>query len=417
MISHLRRITAELPKPVRLFWGLNVFLSLFCLVLMQGDKYLLHGSYPYTFPTLPFDNFDDFVCFDERLKHFHSPEFFSPALGTPFAYPAPMALVYRAFYLPHHHHLSIFLLITAACVLSLAGILGRAMMRRGVSPRTTWLFLLSTLCVSYPLWFEFLLGNLEICCFLVVAAGMIAFIRERFYLASCIFAVAASLKIFPFVYLALLLSKKKYRELAFGVAVAVALNIFSLWALCPPITVAYRGLEAGFNSFRIHYALAFRPMETGFDHSLFGFIKRVAALFHVYAMPPHVLTDYLVATSVFGLALYFVRIRKLPFLNQALCLCVVSILLPPTSHDYTLLHLYVPWGLMVLYAIDRWKAGQSVEGLKWVFVCFAILVSAESELIFHWGFSGQVKAIALAVLLVIALRKPWDSEFDRTVHV
>ena len=416
MISYLRRIAAELPKPVRLFWGLNVILSLFCLAIELGDRYLLHGSYPYTFPTLPFDNFGDFVCFDDRFKHFHSPEFFSPTLGTPFAYPAPMALFYKAFYLPPHHHLPIFLLINAGCVLWLAWLLGRAMLGRRVSPRTTWIFLFSTLCVSYPFWFEFMLGNLEICVFLVVAAGMIAFVRERYYLAACIFAVAATMKIFPFVYLALLLSKKKYRELAAGIVVGGVIYVVSLWALCPPIATANRGLAAGFNSFRIQYALAFRPMETGFDHSGFGFIKRVAAENHVYSMPPRVLTDYLFVVSLVGLILYFARIRKLPFLNQSLCLCIASIFLPPTSHDYTLMHLYVPWGLMMLYAIDRWKAGQSVDELKWVFVCFAILMSAESELIFHSGFSGQLKAITLVVLLVIALRNPWRSQHDGTAY-
>ena len=412
MISNLRRITAELPKPVRIFWALNVFLSLSCLAIMLCDKYLLHGSYPYTFPTLPFDNFDDFVCFDDRFKHFHNEMFFSPRFGVPFAYPAPMTLFYKVFDLRPHHHLSIFLLVNGAGVLWLAYALGHAMIGRGLRARTTWLLLFSTLCVSYPLWFELVLANLEICVFLVVGAGMIAFLKERFYLAASIFAVAASMKIFPFVYLALLMARKKYRELAFGIAVVPVLNLVALWALCPSIGVAYRGLAAGFDSFRIHYALAFRPMETGFDHSLFGFIKRVAALFHVYAMPPRVLTAYLIATSVFGLALYFVRIRKLPFLNQALCLCIVSILLPPTSHDYTLLHLYIPWGLVVLCAIDRWKAGHSVDGLKWVFACFAILFSAESELIFHSGFSGQFKAVTLVLLLVIALKHPWRSHWD-----
>lgn len=416
MISYLRRITAELPKPVRLFWGLNVFLSLFCLAIELGDRYLFLGRYPYTSPVIPFDRWVDFLCFDARFAHFHSATFFSPALGVAFAYPPPMALFYKAFYLPPHHHLPIFLMVSGGCALWLGWTLGQAMIGRGVSPQATWLFLSTTLCVSYPFWFEFMLGNMEICVFLVVAAGMLAFVRERYYLAACVFAVAAGMKIFPFVYLALLLSKRKYRELASGIVFGAALYTVSLWAICPSLATANRGLAAGFDFFRVHYALAFRPIETGFDHSIFGFIKRVAAECHVYTMPPRVLTGYLLVVSLVGLILYFARIKKLPLLNQALCLCIASILLPPTSHDYTLMHLYVPWGLIVLYAIERWKAGQSVDGLKWVFVCFAVLVSAESEFIFHWGFSGQLKAIALVVLLVIALSKPWPSEFDRTAH-
>jgi len=46
--------------------------------------------------------------------------------------------------------------------------------------------------------------------------------------------------------------------------------------------------------------------------------------------------------------LYFWRIRTLPRTNQILALTVASIMLPPVSGDYTLIHLYIPWGALVL---------------------------------------------------------------------
>jgi hypothetical protein len=70
---------------------------------------------------------------------------------------------------------------------------------------------------------------------------------------------------------------------------------------------------------------------------------------------------------------------------------------------------------MVLYAIDLAKAKRSPQGLYSVFVCFAILMSAESELIYKapgnanpHGYSGQLKAITLVVLLVIGLIRPFE---------
>jgi hypothetical protein len=132
-------------------------------------------------------------------------------------------------------------------------------------------------------------------------------------------------------------------------------------------------------------------------------------------VPVSLLNGYLAVAAALGLALYILRIRFLPILNQILCLCIASILLPPTSYDYTLIHLYVPWGLMVLYAIDLAKAKRSPQGLYSVFVCFAILMSAESELIYKapgnanpHGYSGQLKAITLVVLLVIGLIRPFE---------
>lgn len=400
----------KLPKPVLVFWALNVALSLLCAAIMYGDRYLLHGEYPYTSPFIPFNGWIDFLCFNSRFHHFHRLDFFTDArpYGLTFMYPAPVALLYEGFYAIRWHSLTIFLAVTGALVILLGVLLARAMVRRGVSTAMTALFLGTVLCVSYPFWFEYMLGNMEICIFLMVAFGVLAFLRGRLALAAVLIGVAGSMKIFPLVYLALFLSRRRYREFALGLMVAAAMNVFALWMVCPSLPVAYRGIQAGLEQFRLRYMLPYLPVETGFDHSIFGFIKRVSWPFVGTVMPPRLLTGYLLVACVGGLALYFLRIRKLPLLNQILCLCIASILLPPTSHDYTLLHLYVPWGLMVLYALDAVRARSSVEDLRGVFVCFAILMSAESELIYKAGFSGQSKAITLVVLLVIALRRPFE---------
>lgn len=155
--------------------------------------------------------------------------------------------------------------------------------------------------------------------------------------------------------------------------------------------------------------LPFLPYETGLDHSAFGFIKVAASRhFHGY-MPGSLLSAYLLTAACLGILLYFLVIRKLPLLNQILSLCILSILLPPTSHDYTLLHLYVPFGLLVVYMFQLRQQGQRGDGLTAAFLCFGILLSAESELIWHGlGRSGQLKALTLTVLLVIALRTRWE---------
>jgi hypothetical protein len=326
-------------------------------------------------------------------------------------YPAPMAVLYQSFYLLGRHSLGIFLFITMMLVAFLGAILGKAMVRQGAGVPTAALFLSSAICFSYPFWFTYMLGNMEVCVFLIVAAGFLAYVRGYLYVAAGLIGLAASVKIFPFVYLALFLGRKKYPQFAFGVAAAVAANVSSLWLLCPSIPIAYRGIKSGLLAFRNLYILPFRPVETGFDHSIFGFMKSVGNLLHEPVMPGAVLTGYLAVAAIGGISLYFLRIRHLPQLNQIVCLCALSILLPPTSHDYTLIELYVPWGLMVLYALRT--ANIRPRGLMLAFVCFAVAMSAESELIYKVGYSGQLKAIALVVLLLTALKCPWDSTEDR----
>ncbi len=397
-----------LPRPVRLFWICSAFLVILCIGFELFCHFGLHKHYPYDWPLIPFYRFNDFMCFKLRFQHFHRLDVFSPDLSVRFMYPAPVSLLYEGFYMLGTHSLIKFLVLTAGLVLVLAVSFGRAMVHEGIRPWIAATFVGSSILLSYPLWFEYSLGNMEICIFLIVASGLLAFLHRWYYLAAFLIGVAVSMKIFPLVYLALFFSCKRYREMAFAVLVALSLNLVSLWLLCPSLSVSYRGIEDGLAAFRRGYMLRILPVETGFDHSAFALIKSLGrgVWTHSY-VPSRILTAYLIVAVLAGLALYFIRIRKLPMLNQIVCLSIASILLPPTSHDYTLLHLYVPLGLLILYTIRRSKSGPA-ESLVAPMVCFAILVSPESELVYHVGISGQLKAVTLIVLLWIALTQRWE---------
>jgi hypothetical protein len=146
-----------------------------------------------------------------------------------------------------------------------------------------------------------------------------------------------------------------------------------------------------------------------FDHSLFGVYKQLAHLLgYSNLRSAHQLSVYTGLVAISGVALYFLRIRRLPLMNQLLSLCVTSILLPPMSNDYTLLYLYLPWGLLALSAIQEARTGRTRPGLLAAFVCFGLLFSPESEIIIrHATVAGQFKALTLLVLLYISLRYPF----------
>ncbi len=406
------RVSTPLPRPVRIFWAINFTLgaiSFLTYIIAQRYNY----PYPCNFPFLPFKQWIDFRLFRAAFQHFHQLDFFTnaPRVGDPFMYPAPVAMLYQAFYLIGPHGLLAFAVVTGSLTALLTLVLGRAMVRAGARPLVTAIFLIATILASYPLWFEFTLGNMEICVFLIVSFALIAFLNDRLYLAAGLIGLAISLKIFPFVYLALFFSRRQYRQLVYAIGVAFVSNLVSLWLLCPSLAVSYRGVEWGLNQFRHRYMLRYLLWETGFDHSLFAFIKQAShhSLMTFY-LPDWSLTLYLALATIGGLALYFLWIRRLPLLNQILSLSILSILLPPTSHDYTLLYLYLPWALLVLFALRNAGDAQLLRSLIPAFVCLALLVSSESEIIHHGrGLSGQLKAILLVVLLVISLRQRWPT--------
>jgi hypothetical protein len=154
----------------------------------------------------------------------------------------------------------------------------------------------------------------------------------------------------------------------------------------------------------------------GFDHSLFAVPKAMLLLAHQGTLPgpetlAKMLTIYLVGMAAVGAILYWVAIRRLPLINQVICLTVATIMLPPVSYDYTLLHLYVPWAMLVLLAAEN--PGHEVRSLMAAMVCFAILFAPETELILHGrSYGGQVKAVALVLLFGIALLRRFPSIWD-----
>ena len=116
---------------------------------------------------------------------------------------------------------------------------------------------------------------------------------------------------------------------------------------------------------------------------------------------------YVPAMAVFGILLYFLRIRKLPWRNQVLALTIASIYITPFSGDGTLIHLYGGFALCTFLALDAWKRQISVPGLRRMYICFALLFSIESFFVFYGRrFEGQFKCLVMGVLLWNALRYP-----------
>ncbi len=413
-ISHRNPRKILLPLELRAFCASIILLAVICAISECIGHFYMHRPEPYNWPFIKFYDNIDVRCFIARFHYFHQLRFFSrePALEPVFGYPAPGAVLYKFFYLAPHP--IVFFFIVSLSLLSLfVATLYRAMRAEGISLRTASIFLATAIVFSYPLWFEFLLGNLEIMAFLMIAAGVLAFLRGHSYMAAALFAIAGSIKIVPLIFLGLLVARKQYRQFLFAIVMVVGVTLTSLWLVYPNIAVSWRGINMGLNLFRDSYLLLFRSEEVGFDHSIFGAIKQFTLTFADSATTAHVLAIYTKVAALVGLLLFFLRIRKLAVINQILCLTLAELLLPPTSIDYTLLTLYVSWGLLLVVCLQAARQGRRIPGLLWVFLCFAVLMSPETEIIAAGqSYGGQMKCFILLVLMGLALYFPFRSQFD-----
>jgi len=159
--------------------------------------------------------------------------------------------------------------------------------------------------------------------------------------------------------------------------------------------------------------------QVDFDHSVLGFLKALSLILLPDELSSETLSSlvnlYMPIMALAGLVVFFAVIRKLPITNQVICLVVAMILLPPVSYDYTLLHLYIPWALLVLVTIE--SRDRIVPGLTAAMVCCAVLFAPVTELIVHGqSYGGQVKAVALVVLGLIALIRKFSSSLDGVVE-
>jgi hypothetical protein len=392
-----------MPAALRLYLWLLAGLWILVLLIGGVERHLLHWPFVYWYPFFsPAYRFTDFTIFAPRFQHFGTAAFFGIP-GFPFTYPAPVALAFHGFYLFGGLALALYLGFCLAVCYGAGAILVFAMHRRGARLLDAAGCVVATFMLSYPFWFLADRANIEMVNWLALAIGVTCYWKKFWFGAATFFGLAAALKLYPAVYIALLLSARRYAAAAWGVAVAVAASAGSTFLLGPTYRVSAAGIAAGLNYFRTAYAMQLRPAEIGFDHSLFALVKLAA---RALVQDRGVLLDvYLAMAAALGLFIYVWKIRNLPRGNQILALTVCAIVLPPVSYDYTLINLYIPWAVLVLIAVS----GGRGWGILLSLVCMAVLMAPESYLFLHGvRLAGQFKAVVLMALLAISVLFPVD---------
>lgn len=420
----------RIPPSMRLFFLAILAMTLASTAYTLIATYLFKLPYPYG-PPLFFadDRWFDFTIYHDRFQHFRTPAFWDADYYYPFTYPAPLAMLYAALYqIPHV--LRYYLVAYVAAVVSAAMVLRRALTERGIANAFAIVFTAAFFALNYPLRTLFESANTEGIVAILAAFGLYNILRDRYYLGGTLIALAGTMKIFPFILLALLLSKRRYREFAFALGFAFLVNLTGLAIVGPTIAEAQRHIADGIHYVQVTFIYSVNPAAVTFNHSLFTLVKfPVVALYrHFHPLVIHTHADwlvrataerslldttftvYVILAATFGVVAYFVWIRRLPLLNQVLALTVCAVLLPPLSADYTLLHLLFPFALLCLYAADMARNNIEVPGLKAAFLCFAPIFSFQTYITWRYRYSCECRTVALILLLALVLRHrfPWD---------
>jgi hypothetical protein len=403
-----------LPPSLFRFWAVLLIITLVSAIRYLWLVHVDHkqGLVVFMLPNSAEVYHRDFTLFTDNFLHFRQPGFWQVG---PFGYPATTAFAFAFFY-QFPHPIRVYLGVLYLLMLGGGWLWAVRLRARGISAGAAALFVIAFLA-SYPFRFELERANIEGIVVLFTAGAILAFFKRRYWLAATLIGIAGAMKIFPIILLGLLFSARKYKQMIWGMAAATLANLCSLWLLGPSIGIAHRQIANGM-TWLLRYVESAGRGWLNRDHSLFTLVKlplyifgRANAAHLVHAAYP----IYLASVAFSGLLLFFLVIRKLPFLNQVLILTLCAVFFPPVSCDYTFLHLSVPFALLCLCALDARNAGETDSaGLDTAMVLFGIIFSDLNFIDPHYVLMGPTRALATALLLVVLLRHPirWPA-FDQ----
>jgi Glycosyltransferase family 87 len=360
------------------------------------------------------DRFNDLMNYVGKIGHLKDG---AAALGAGlpvYNYPAPAAYVY-AFLLRGfpHHPVRAYLLILATGLLCGAILLWRA---ARTIPGTNWgliIAIIVTATIGSPMVVTADRANLEGAVGLILGTGLILFAGRRYYLSAVFIGLAASVKPFPVVFFLLLLGKRRYREVVVGLSALACSTLLALAALGPTPFAAYRGLQPGVKYYFDHYVMGvFDDRAARFGHSIMDSSK-VVVIDRIGASERNI--HALLLASIFlgavGFAFVLFRLFKLPILNQMILLGVSITLFPPVAPEYTLLHLYVPFGVLLIFL--KKDVGTGRTDFKQIYVLLSLVIFALlfSPMSFLGRNAGVSKTLLLLILSVFAATFPMPSSF------
>lgn len=301
-------------------------------------------SYPYdTFLFTPVDAFNDFFNFYEKCRH-RNP--YLEQGGAPSLYFPLADLIFYAFSrIPRQ---PAFVLYSAAFVLPLVGFSARQL--RGGNRYQYISNVLICSLLTYPFLFTFDRGNNDSLVFVSLCA-FVLLDDSRPILRSLLLAIPIAMKLYPGVFLVLLVGERRYKEAALTLVWVVLLSVVSLCTFkggfvtnCEHALQILRFNERWMpfdwnNQARQSVGLFFplKLLLLATDHYLFPitFWGQVKIVYRLGAMVFFVL-----------LSLYVLFVERMRWKKVAL-LVFAMLLLPELSCDYRLIQILIPLFLLM----------------------------------------------------------------------
>jgi len=211
------------------------------------------------------------------------------------------------------------------------------------------------LLLTYPFLMNLDRGNIEVFLFLSVWGFFYFYNKGKTYTGLILLALAISIKLFPGVFLILLLKNKKYKEIVFTILLVILSSVLSMLTFDGSFMDNIKALLNTFADFNNIFNNWYWKVGLQHNMSLYGAIKLISfaiiSLFggivdngiFLHALPWYTLGVFLLFILV---CIYIVFIEKCEWKNVTL-LTIALLILPNVSFDYKLIYILIPLSLFL----------------------------------------------------------------------
>jgi len=369
--------------------------------------------------------YGDLTDLAARTAHLSGPGLRKPG-DVPFPYMPACALIVYALNHVTGHAAAVYLGLFAVAVLVALVLVIR---RMGGRHMLAWPVLVLTALFGSAQIFCANRANVELFSCSLTAGGLALFLAGSPWAAAVMLGLAMSVKPFPALLLLLFLWRKQWAQAVAAVAVCGVVTVAALFVVGPTVPVAWHAITACWGDYFQQQVLVLNIMqELKTDHSLMDAVKLV-----IWQVSPGIdLQDEKLTAAYHGLSLWYrldlwarffqlvsvvaagwvaVKFAKRPVMNQVFALVLLMLLLPYISSEYTLMILYLPCSVLLLWmSRDAWVATE--RQMVFAAVAFALLFAPLNVL---GVFAGFVKCSLLLAVLCFVARLDLFSSLDRQV--
>lgn len=206
-------------------------------------------------------------------------------------------------------------------------------------------------------------ANVEMFVYIFIAMFMLIYFKPNKHisldiLSALFLSFAINSKLYPGVFIILMLRDKRFRYLILTILFSVIIFLFSFVA----INGTLEGLFANLGWFNDNYQMAvFKMITPDMTHSLFDLIKSLTLLITknvdytsniiLKFKSPYIILVLILFTFI---AIYVILYEKSNW-RAIFLLTGAMVLFPYTSHDYTFIHMFIPMFMYIISDEDNGK--------------------------------------------------------------